>query len=221
MADDPADLFRGEMLEGFLGDVPVAAHSGDVRPMPAERVMEEGLAGLARDFALFNHGALFTYGNLPEGMDPVQEFVQAQRVPCEVAAHDFAYPLFRGIARNRHQEAWDRRLLIVRREFWPALLPWIAAAAMVDRHNRVYHRAVPQVLSVVDQPRAQRAAVLTAVPTVDITVFGVTGNVHRVRFLADVRTAASTGCVEKLPVTPAMRQEAERVFGKHTNPFRV
>lgn len=83
---------------------------------------EADLASLSRDFAIFNHGCLYTHGGIPESVDFVAEFVERHPDPnCQVGTMVWSDPLFRGIDRvrpDRLENAWDRRLLFCPLEFW-------------------------------------------------------------------------------------------------------
>lgn len=245
---DPAALFRGTMQSGYVGearvedagpppalDLDAAVEEGRDRlagraraleavvDAPARPAVPESLAGIACEYALFTHAPLFTYAGMAfPGMDPVREFVAADPDPeCDVAMHDFATPLFSGMARRPDQEEWDRRLLFCPLAYWPALLRWVAAAVPVDRHGRVYHKVTPHVLRIVDRVAVERGGwrLMTGVPTVHVTVFGVSGTVHNVRFRPHVATPDQVARVDRLPLDPRVLREADRVLGRHPDPI--
>ena len=218
MNDDPSSLFQGTPQSGYLGDSRIEADA-DITAIDSEQVVDETLETIARSFILFTHGPLFTYAGLDfEHADPVREFA-AKTPGCEFAFHDFAAPIFKGIARHSDQEAWDRRLFFVPRRFWPELLYWISSTVTVDRTHQRYHRPEPLGIRIVDRLAVERFKLTISVPTVSITVFGVTGNQYRVGFQSDVSLPNSVAKVVPYTLDDVVVRDAERVFSGHKDPL--
>lgn len=229
MNDDPAVLFQGEMQHGILGEAPVevatiaeaAASLPDEVPTPAAPPAERPvtLTDVARDFAMFTHSAFFTYGGMPAGMDPLTEFALINDCMDKIGFFDFPAPIFRGVARNPEQARFDHRLYFAAHAIWPGLCAWLSAAAPVDHEGRRYHKARPSVIRVVDRLAVESMAVLPGIPVVHVTAFGLTGNVHNVRFRPGLKAPGSVAYVDRMPLEKAALREAGRVLGRHKDPI--
>jgi hypothetical protein len=208
-----------EDLSGVLDVVPLTL--ADQIAADHREINALGLAELSRHWALFNHGALFTYAGMDfRRQDPVREFIAARNLPGAAALHDCSLPLFQGVARRDSEAVWDRRLGLIKRAYWPDLLNWLAQVIALDADDRCYHRAVPQTLRIVDQPLALRNPQALPPPTVEITMFGVSGTVHHVRWKSDVRTPQSVAQLVRMDLSPEIRREAQRVFDGEKDPLR-
>jgi hypothetical protein len=180
---------------------PEVMRLGVVRTAPGAEFSPRGyrLSELASELALFTIGPLMTYGGLD--IDPVGEFVATHPDPaCDVMLHDFAEPLFRGVARGAAEEAWDRRLFLVARRYWDELLRYLSGITIVDRRRGFVARAVPQVTQVVDVGTSIVAGrEYRTMDVIPITGFGLASNQMTCRFGQFLSTDGVTDLIVDLP----------------------
>lgn len=171
----------------------------DAGPPPILRTEAGRLADLAAEFAMFTPGLLHTHGGLM--VDPVGEFVA--RHPdrdCDVSRRDFGRVLFRGIARDASEEAWDRRLYFVGRRFWDELRASLSGIVLVDRARRTYAEARADLVLMPPEGDGRLPSFVTA--------FGVSGNRENVR----IRTGPGGPAVVRMAVEPGVVARANAVF---------
>ncbi len=218
MADPIIDPLLGKLERGVVDDG-VTQVTERVRAIDPDRYRT--LAEASKEAVLFSHGPLFTYAGLDARFDPVADFIAHCGVQVDAAIHDFARPLFAGMATNIMQEAWDRRLVFVDRAHWEALSRQLANVATVNRIAGTYFRARPQIVRIIDQLASDRDGIPPdgRVPMAHITVFGVSGNRANVRF-TDARPVPDGLAQVRLdPIDLTLVAEARRVLAQNADPF--
>jgi hypothetical protein len=182
------------------------------------------LADLAKDYALFNHGAFFIYGKLDT--DPAADYVDKQPdAACTVSAYTFSRPLFHGLSAPGRKMGppidWDRTLFFVERRHWPGLYDHLRTCAWIDRRRKFYGRAVPQILPLLDFLALDRARILPApLPTVEVTVFGVDGTNAHVQFTPRTRLPGDTPSAVHLPLVEETKTLGAALLAGADRPFR-
>jgi hypothetical protein len=148
------------------------------------------LQDLARDYAIFTHGAFFVYGRLD--VDPVADYILKHADPDVMAMPvTFTQRLFHGLAAPGKPVGppchWEYTLFFIEHRYWADLRQQLCCCGWVDRRRKFYGRAVMQTIPIIDFLVLEKALIVPApLPTVEITVFGVDGtNVH-VQFMPRV-----------------------------------
>jgi hypothetical protein len=182
------------------------------------------LADLAREYAIFNHGAFFAHGKLD--VDPVADYVARQPDPdLRALPTTFSVSLFRGLSTPGRVIGppfdWERVLVFVAREYWEGLKAHLLCCGWVDRRRKLYARAVMQTIPIIDVLALDRALIVPApLPTVEVGMFGVDGtNVH-VQFVPSVARPGDTATVVHLPIVPETRTLGAALLSCDPRPFR-
>jgi hypothetical protein len=183
------------------------------------------LTDLAREYAIFTHGLLFTHGRID--VDPVLDYVTKHPEPdWDVMPVTYrSRRLFRGLSAPGKQVGppitWESSLLFVERARWQGLYDHLRCCAWIDRRRRTYGRVVPQHITIIDFLALDRAHILPApLPTVEITVFGVDSNKVHAQFLPDIALPGSAPTVVYLPVLPGTIALADALLSEAPHPFR-
>lgn len=137
------------------------------------------LQDMARDYEFFTTGVIHAVTIFDR--DPVMEFNKLHpaandELPVII---DYAEPFFRGLGvclLSGSPVNFDRRLYAIPRHRWETLRNTICGIAMLHHPSQFYARLNFYELTMVDPFALKRAAVVSKLPTVTITVFGVSSN---------------------------------------------
>lgn len=135
------------------------------------------LRDMAVDFEFFTTAVICTAGRFDR--DPVVEFnrVYQDSSAAELPfAIDYVDPFFRGLGIGLCAGSpvnWDHRIYGIIRERWELCRDMIAGIAIMDSKSGFYARVNFYEIQLVDLPAMKKQAVVNIVPTISLTVFGV------------------------------------------------
>lgn len=181
------------------------------------------LADLARDYAIFNHGAFFVYGRLD--VDPVADYVNKHEEGVLVMPTTFPRRVFHGLSAPGRRVGppleWDRILCFVEHRWWGELLSHLECCGWVDRRRKSYGRAVVQRIPVVDQLAVDKALIAPSpLPTVEVFAFGVDGTNAHVQFRPRVASPHDVATATHLPLLPETKKLGDALLSCDPRPFR-
>ncbi len=138
------------------------------------------LSDMAADYEFFCTGVI--HATTPFDRDPVAEFNRAY--PTTVRAElpvaiDYSEPFFQGLGVclvAGHPVNLDHRIYAIIRERWEQLRDMIAGMAIMGRKHNFYGRLNFYEMRLVDPFALKKMVVVDHVPTVPLTVFGVSSN---------------------------------------------
>lgn len=138
------------------------------------------LQDMAKDFEFFTTGVIHAVTRFDR--DPVAEFNKLK--PADSAIEmpqiiDYAHPFFTGMGVGLIAGMpvnLDRRLYAIVRHRWDELRNVISGIAMIHRPTNFYARLNFYELEIVDPFALKKMTVVEKLPTVTITVFGVSSN---------------------------------------------
>lgn len=152
----------------------------DDAPPPEEQKKTHTLGDMSQDYEFFTTACI--HACTPFDRDPVAEFNKIH--PVSVAAEmpliiDHSQPFFRGLGVclvGGQPHNLDRRIYAILRDRWEALRDTIAGIAMMHRKSDFYGRINFYEMEIADPFALKKMSVVDRVPTVPITVFGVSTN---------------------------------------------
>jgi len=135
------------------------------------------LAEMAQEFEFFTTAVICTAGRFDR--DPLEEFnrLHPSDNPAELPfVLDYVDPFFAGLGIGLcagRPVNWDHRLCGIVRERWDLLRNTVAGMAVMERATNFYGRVNFYEMQMLDVPAIKRMAVIEQIPTVPLTVFGV------------------------------------------------
>lgn len=202
-----------------------ATPPGDARP-PEAAAPTHTLADVAKECALFTPALIVTHGHFDR--DPVAEYNahhptdDPDVAPFILDATDFQF--FQGLGKTMlggQLVDWDRRLYGIRKDMWDQCRGFIGAISMYEPRRYHYARVMYHDLIIVDPVKLRSGKVLEDLPTVMITVFGVSGNRECV-FLQPALDPPRTYPNPKLVAPDAnVVREAEAILGPPPDPQKL
>lgn len=142
----------------------------------AQAVQDHTLTTLSAHFEFFTPGVLYAGSSFDR--DAVAEF--NWQYPAEPDQQPFmiesAMPYFRGLgvrAMCGGLVDFDRRLYGIAKARWPFLRDTLGGIVMYDPRKNFYARVAYHTVTIVDTEKLQRMAIVTELPAVQVTVFGV------------------------------------------------
>lgn len=214
MAEEPQyDVTKRDLMAGFdeskldrIGPpINVEEHdAGKPEKSRTEQVKHSHtLQDMAADYEFFTTGVI--HATTVFDRDPVMEFNKLhpaetnEELPCII---DYSEPFFRGLGVclvAGMPVNLDRRLYAVLRDRWEKLRNTICGIAMIHRPSAFYARLNFYEFNMVDPFALKKMAVVDSLPTVPITVFGVSSN-KNFSYLAEA----------EFPALPYLKQEQPR-----------
>lgn len=138
------------------------------------------LTEMAKDYEFFTPGVI--YATTPFPHDVVLQFMQEcpSTVPEEdPVIVDCDSPCFSGLGKRLVGNEWidfDVRLYAIRKSRWELLRNMLAGLVMIDTAAKYDARTNFYRFDILDQYAASRGKIITKIPTVSVTVFGVSAN---------------------------------------------
>lgn len=178
------------------------------------------LGDMAKDFEFFTTAVI--HATTPFDRDPVAEFnninpaAHNDELPLVI---DCVAPFFRGLGITLVAGMpvnLDRRLYAVARHRWHQLRDTISGMAMMDRKTSFYARLVFYEMTIVDTFALKKLGVVSQLPTVTITVFGVSSN-KAFSYIAPSKYPLLPSLVSEQPKTDAL-EEGQVVLGPPISP---
>lgn len=207
------------------GQVVEAHPEGDARPVAQEEATT--LSAMTRDFAFFTPALILTHGGF--NRDPLREFNAYHPVDTDEErpfAVDAGRPFFQGlgIMPLPHGEVvnWDHRLYGIIRSRWDELQGFLGSLAWYNPRKYHFARVMHYALIIVDPTAMARTAPLVLdVPTMTITVFGVSTN-RGIHYLAPATDPPRTRAYPHTrPADQRIVAEAESVLGPPPDPAQL
>jgi hypothetical protein len=203
---------------------------GDPRPPEVQR--ERTLGELCREFVFFTPALILTHGRFDR--DPLREF-NAQCPTDDEDARPFAIdatgePFFQGLGQgllphhlgdlSPEVVDWDRRLYGIANSRWAECHKFLSGIAIYDSTRYHYARVMYYVLTVVDAT-ALGSSLLTELPTINITVFGVATNRRTVYLAPAVDPPRTRAFPDERPPQDDILREAEAMLGPPPDPEQL
>lgn len=210
----------GPLKEGYGAAEEVAA---DPRATALKISGAATLRDLAKDYAIFSHGAFFVHGKLD--VDPVADFVlKHPDAGCEAMPTTFPRRIFHGLSAPGRRIGpdfdWSSTLIFVEHRYWEDLKAHLMCCGWVDRRRKLYARAVLQVIPIVDFLALARGTILpTPLPTVEVAVFGVDGTHAHVQFKPRVAAHDDAATAVHLPLVEETRTLGRALLSCAPRPF--
>lgn len=203
---------------------PADAQDGDdpVR----EETREVTVSDMARDgFVFFTTALIITHGLFDR--DPLVEFNRYHETEDDAErpfAVDCQYPFFQDVGQsvvNDELVNWDHRLYGIPEHNWPYCESFIKAIAMFDAKLYHYAKVGSHALTIVDPTKLHSTGVIKELPTVDITVFCVSGYRNFV-WMAPAADPPRTRPFPKVdPPMSGIKAEAEALLGPPPSPEQL
>jgi hypothetical protein len=128
------------------------------------------LSSLAEEYVFFNHGVLFSYGELP--IDPAEEYVEEFGSMVKLVLSPAA--LFKGLSGgNPLFKAWEYALALVPKEDWAGLATSILQTAIVNKSTGSFFRPYVRELTIHDW---LQSPIANNDNQVSAALFGLDGN---------------------------------------------
>jgi len=135
------------------------------------------LTELSGELQFFTPALLSVKGRF--GRDPCRQYVrelgpEPEETPFPIDCT--TSPFFEGLGQEVLEGQifnWDHRLYGVPREHWEPLWNFLTSISGIDPHRRRYWRAMSHVLKIVDPTSLAASSGQEALPTIHITVIGV------------------------------------------------
>lgn len=178
------------------------------------------LSDMAIDFEFFTTAVICTAGRFDR--DPVVEFnriYQDSRKAELPFAIDYADPFFSGLGIGLCAGSpvnWDHRIYGIARERWELCRDMIAGIAIMDSKTGFYARVNFYEMKLVDLPALKKMAVVNHVPTIPLTVFGVSST-NAFSYLAPAAYPDLPRLVNE-PPKPDLQMEGVAVVGPPPSP---
>jgi len=221
----PHEQFENTDFEPLGVETHPLTDPGDDAPVREER--EVTVSDLAQDgFRFFTTALIITHGLFDR--DPLVEFSR-QAAPDAAEdefpfAVDCQFPFFQNIGQsvvNDQLINWDHRLYGIPEHNWAACENFIKAIAMFDAERYHYAKIGSHLLTIVDPTMLHSGKVITELPTVDITVFCVSGYRNFV-WMAPATDPPRTQPFPKVdPPMSGIKAEAEAILGPPPSPEQV
>jgi len=136
------------------------------------------LGDFSKEYALFNHGALFSYAGME--VDPVSEYMTTNS--CELRFVMAEQPFFSGVSAGKREfKHWDYCMLAVPIDQWRDLASWLVESGILNRSKQTFYKAYYDSVQTVDWKQVTSQGVFTKWPMVDVALFGLDGNKSFVR----------------------------------------
>lgn len=168
------------------------------------------LTDMAKDIEFFTTALICVAGRFDR--DPVVEFMRhnpSDNPDLLPFAIDHQYPFFNGIGVGLAAGQvvdWDRRLYGIHRDRWTQCRDFIGGILVYHRPSKFYARMMFNEIEIVDQFKLKQTTIVNKLPTVPITVFGVSST-HSFVYL-EPREYPKLPHVKSLPPRPNIRHEA-------------
>tara|TARA_Y100001973_G_C5204622_1_gene340539 strand:- start:2771 stop:3415 length:645 start_codon:yes stop_codon:yes gene_type:complete len=134
------------------------------------------LSTLSEEYVFFNHGALFSYGELP--VDPAEEYILENRTNLRlVMSSDVLFPGLSG--GNTEYKAWEYALVLAPLTDWDGLMDTLLQTAIMNRGTKTFFRTYGRLLLVNDW---LQSPIISSNNQVQVTIFGLDGNKQFVGF---------------------------------------
>jgi hypothetical protein len=154
--------------EGFSGRDRYEKGIAPIRPLKLTPGMT--LSSLAEEYVFFNHGVLFSYGELP--IDPAEEYVEEFGSMVKLVLSPAA--LFKGLSGgNPLFKAWEYALALVPKEDWAGLATSILQTAIVNKSTGSFFRPYVRELTIHDW---LQSPIANNDNQVSAALFGLDGN---------------------------------------------
>ncbi len=178
------------------------------------------LIDMSKDYEFFTTGVI--HATTLFDRDPVAEFNKAH--PSEVNEElpvviDYAAPFFKGLGVCLVAGIpvnLDRRLYAIVRDRWELMRNLISGIAMMHRATGFYSRTNFYEMAIVDPFALKQMTIVDELPTVTITVFGVSSN-KSFSYLQPAAYPALPKLVREAPKLD-MKAEGGRVLGPPPSP---
>jgi hypothetical protein len=178
--------------EGFSGHGKYEKGIAPIKPLQVTPGMT--LSTLSEEYIFFNHGVLFSYGELP--MDPAEEYVAEFGSAVKILLAPKT--LFKGLAGgNPLFTAWEHALVLVPKEDWEGLVTCILQTAIINRDTGTCFRPYIAELTIHDW---LQSPIATEDNVVSAAVFGLDGNKQFIGF-KESRGCLRVNCTAPRPET--------------------
>jgi hypothetical protein len=181
------------------------------------------LTDMLKDFEFFTTALICGMGRFDR--DPVSEFNRVYPISDEAElpfAIDYAEPFFQGLGIGLCAGTpvnWDHRIYGIVRSRWELCRDTIAGIAIMDRKTSFYARVNFYEIQMTDLPAVKKHAVIDQIPTIPLTVFGVSST-QAFSYLAPADYPARPQLVNA-PAKPDLQMEGASVIGPPPSPERL
>ena len=154
--------------------------AGQAEHRPQEQAKSHTLGDMSADYEFFTTGVI--HAVTPFERDPVTEYTRVypssiqEEMPLTI---DHSEPFFAGLGVCLVAGTpinMDRRIYAIIRDRWLELRDMIAGIAMMERKSGFYARTHFSEIEIVDPFALKQKSVIDKLPTVPVTVFGVSSN---------------------------------------------
>lgn len=154
--------------------------AGDRVGPPPVSASSHTLVDMSADYEFFTTGVI--HATTPFDRDPLIEFscnypnIAADALPQAI---DYTESFFYGLGFTLAGAVpvnFDRRLYAVHRNTWIKLRDFVAGIAMMDKKSGFYGRINFYEIKIADPFALKKMSVVTEVPVVPVTIFGVSSN---------------------------------------------
>jgi hypothetical protein len=160
--------------EGFSGHDKYEIGMAPIRPLKLTPGMT--LSSLSEEYVFFNHGVLFSYGELP--IDPAEQYVEENSSMIRLVVSPSV--LFDGLSGgNPLFLAWEHALVLIPREDWEGFAAVILQTAIVNKETNSFFRPYVRELLIHDWLQTPIASNNNQVSA---ALFGLDGNKAFIEF---------------------------------------
>ena len=178
-----------------------------VAPLKSSSTLQD----MSRDYAFFSPGVINAVTAFDR--DPVMEYCRiCSDLPesDRPLAIDYSQKFFNGLGIRYVGDAvidLDRRLYAIPKTRWPRCRDVIAGIAIIDRTRDFLATTLYYELGMVDPFALRKMTVVTELPTVAVTIFGISANTG-ISYLAPLRYPALPRLVTESPTADAVQAYA-------------
>lgn len=165
-------------LSGHVNPVKTASAKIDAADEPVLTASAPTMVAMQREFEFFTVGVL--HAAIPGlNRDLFRDFLRTITAPGHgVAGVFFGARVFNGLGTRvvcAKEVDFDRMVYAVHKTVWKDCLEFIGGAAFIDPGTGEAYRTVVYTIPLVDADALRKMRIVTALPTVPLTVFAVNG----------------------------------------------
>lgn len=173
------------------------------------------LCDMAQDFEFFTTGVIYAASRFDR--DPISEFARLEPTSLNEelpVCIDYTEPFFQGLGVRLVSGIpvnLDNRLYAIVRHRWEKLRNMISSIAMIHRPSAYYAKLNFYELTIVDPFALKKMAVVDSLPTITVTVFGVSSN--RALSYLQATSYPTLPFLVRDAASPEIELEGSRVLG--------
>jgi hypothetical protein len=192
--------------EGFSGHDRYEKGIAPIQPLTLTPGMT--LSTLSEEYVFFNHGALFSYGEMR--IDPAEEYIAEHRTPLRLVLSPDT--LFEGLSNgDKEFQAWEHALVLVPKADWQGMASILLQTAIVNRDTKSLFRPYARELLIHDW---LQSSIATSAAQISAVLFGLDGNKSYIGF----EEKAGRMCVQRARPRRETIRFAKKLLRGH-NPY--